>query len=209
MNEPTPTVFVVEDDPSVRHLIHRLLESVRLKVKLFESAEELWPINRPVGPGCLVLDIRLPGISGLDLQGKLAQANIHLPIIFVTGHGDIPMSVEAMKAGAVDFLAKPFRNQDLLDAVRIALEKDRAARQRESEIGVLQERFNSLTERERSILEMVVSGMLNKQIASEIGITENTVKVHRSHALEKMQAKSLAELVTMVDRLRNSFSKAS
>jgi RNA polymerase sigma factor (sigma-70 family) len=209
MNEPTPTVFVVEDDPSVRHLIHRLLESVHLKVELFGSAEELWPINRPAGPGCIVLDIRLPGISGLDLQRKLAQANIQIPIIFVTGHGDIPMSVEAMKAGAVEFLAKPFRNQDLLDAVRIALEKDRATRQRDSEIGVLQERFNSLTERERSILDMVASGMLNKQIASEIGITENTVKVHRSRVMEKMQAKSLAELVTMVGRLRNSFPKAS
>lgn len=209
MNEPPPTVFVVEDDPIVRQLINRLLESVRLKVKLFGSAEELWPINHPVGPGCLVLDIRLPGISGLDLQRKLAQANIHIPIIFVTGHGDIPMSVEAMKAGAVEFLAKPFRNQDLLDAVHNALEKDRAIRQRESEIGVLQERCNSLTERERSILDMVVSGMLNKQIASEIRITENTVKVHRSRVMEKMQAKSLAELVTMVGRLRNSFPKAS
>lgn len=209
MNESSPTVFVVEDDPSVRQLIKRLLESVRLQVKLFGRAEEFWPINLPDGARCLVLDVRLPGISGLDFQRKLTGANIHIPIIFITGHGDIPMTVEAMKAGAVEFLVKPFRNQDLLDAVHIALEKDRARRQNESEIAVLQERLESLTSRERSTLDMVVSGMLNKQIASEMGIAENTVKVHRSRVMEKMEADSLAELVKMLERLKNLFPKAS
>jgi FixJ family two-component response regulator len=209
MDEPTPTVFVVEDDPSVRQLIKRLLESVRLQVKVFRSAEELWPINRVDGPSCLVLDIRLPGISGLELQRNLAKANIHIPIIFITGHGDIPMTVEAMKAGAVEFLIKPFRNQDLLDAVHKALEMDRAGRQNETETAVLQQRFESLTPREQSVLAMVVSGLLNKQIASEIGTTENTVKAHRSHVMEKMEAPSLAELVRMAGRLQIRFPKAS
>ena len=209
MSEPTPTVFVVEDDPSVQQLIKRLVESVYLQAKLFRSVEDLWPINRPNGPSCLVLDVRLPGMSGLQFQRTLAEANIHIPIIFITGHGDIPMTVEAMKAGAVDFLIKPFRNQDLLDAVHKALTMDRDRWQYETETAVLQQRFESLTPRERSILAMVVSGMLNKQIASEIGTSENTVKTHRSHLMEKMEAQSLAELVTMAGRLQIRFPKAS
>jgi RNA polymerase sigma factor (sigma-70 family) len=186
---------VVDDDPSVRRAIKRLIGSVGLQVELFGSAQEFLHSKRPDAPNCLVLDIRLPGISGLDFQRQLAEANIHLPIIFITGHGDVPMTVRAMKAGAVEFLTKPFRDQDLLDAVQFALERDRARRQREAKIAILQERFESLSVREREVVAMVVSGMLNKQIAAQIGTTDNTVKVHRSRAMEKMQAKSLADLV--------------
>jgi len=198
-------VYVVDDDPSVRSAIKRLLESVGLQVELFGSAQEFVPgKTRPNVPSCLVVDIRLPGISGLDFQQELAKANVHIPIIFITGHGDVPMSVRAMKSGAVEFLTKPFRDQDLLDAIQLGLEKDRARRQREAEIAVLQERFESLTQREREVITMVVAGKLNKQIAAEIGTTENTVKVHRSRAMEKMQAQSLADLVRMVERLQVS-----
>jgi FixJ family two-component response regulator len=157
--------------------------------------------KKPDVPSCLVLDIRLPGISGLDFQRELAKANIHIPIIFITGHGDVPMTVRAMKAGAVEFLTKPFRDQDLLDAVQFALERDRARRQKEAEIATLRVRFESLSAREHEVVAMVVSGILNKQIAAEIGTTENTVKVQRSRAMEKMQANSLADLVRMVERL--------
>src|SRR5580700_6224215 len=177
--EANPIVFVVDDDPSIRRAIRRLIGSVGLQVELFGSAQEFLPDKRPDAPSCLVLDIRLPGISGLDFQHELAEANIHIPIIFITAHGDIPMTVRAMKAGAVEFLTKPFRDQDLLDAIQLALERDRARRQREAEIVVLRERFESLSPRERQVVGMVVSGMLNKQIAAEIGTTENTVKVHR------------------------------
>jgi RNA polymerase sigma factor (sigma-70 family) len=201
MTEAAPIVFVVDDDPSVRRAIKRLIGSVGLQVELFGSAQEFLHSERPDGPNCLVLDIRLPGISGLEFQRELAEANIHLPIIFITGHGDVPMTVRAMKAGAIEFLTKPFRDQDLLDAVQVALERDRTRRQREGEIATLRERFESLSAREREVVAMVVSGMLNKQIAAEIGITENTVKVHRSRAMEKMQAQSLADLVKMVERL--------
>ena len=208
MTEATPIVFVVDDDPSVRRAIKRLLESVGLEVQSFGSAPEFLH-SIPDTPSCLVLDIRLPGISGLDFQRMMAEANIHIPIIFITGHGDVPMTVRAMKAGAVEFLTKPFRDQDLLDAVQFALERDRARHQREAEIATLRERFESLSAREREVVAMVVSGMLNKQIAAEIGTTENTVKVHRSRAIEKMQAKSLADLVRMVDRLKIPAEKAS
>ena len=201
MTEPTPIVFVVDDDPSVRRAIKRLVGSVRLEVELFGSAQEFLRSKRPDAPSCLVLDIRLPGVSGLDFQRELAQANIHIPIIFITAHGDIPMTVRAMKAGAVEFLTKPFRDQDLLDAIQIALERDRARRQQEAEIATLRERFESLTPREREVLPLVVSGLLNKQIAAEIGTSETTVKVHRGQLMRKMGADSLADLVRMAERM--------
>ena len=201
MNEPGPIVFVVDDDPSVRRAIKRLIESVGLQVEPFGSAEEFLLGKRPNAPSCLVLDIRLPGISGLDFQHKLAQANIHIPIIFVTAHGDIPMTVRAMKAGAIEFLTKPFRDQDLLDAIHLALERDRAARQREAELVVLRERFESLTPRERELLPWVVSGLPNKQTADMIGASEATVKAHRSQLMRKMSASSMADLVRMTEKM--------
>jgi RNA polymerase sigma factor (sigma-70 family) len=201
MTQPASVVFVVDDDPSVRRAIKLLLESIGLEVELFGSAQEFLPSGSTKGPSCLILDVRLPGVSGLDFQRQLAEANINIPIIFISAHGDVPMTVRAMKAGAVEFLTKPFHDQDLLDAVQSALERDRARRQREAGIATLRERFESLSAREREVVAMVVSGMLNKQIAAKIGITENTVKVHRSRAMEKMQAKSLADLVKMVERL--------
>ena len=195
-------VFVVDDDPSVRRAIKRLVGSVGLHVEMFGSATEFMNSTRPDVVSCLVLDIRLPGISGLDFQRQLAEAKARIPIIFISAHGDVPMTVRAMKAGAIEFLTKPFRDQDLLDAVQVALERDRARRQREAEIATLRERFESLSPREREVVTMVVSGMLNKQTAAEIGTTENTVKVHRSRAMEKMQAQSLADLVKMIERLK-------
>jgi RNA polymerase sigma factor (sigma-70 family) len=209
MTERPPIVFIVDDDASVREGLKNLIRSVGLHVELFGSATEFLETQRPDAPSCLVLDVRLPGISGLDLQRRLADANVHVPIIIITGHGDIPMSVRAMKAGAIEFLTKPFRDQDLLDAIQVALERSRTRRQREAEIAVLRERFESLSPRERDVVTKVVSGMLNKQIADEIGIAENTVKVHRSRAMEKMQAQSLADLVKMVERLDGSTAKAS
>ena len=207
MTEAAPVVFVVDDDPSIRRAIKILLESVGLELELFGSAQE-FVAGRPADrPSCLVLDIRLPGVSGLDFQRQLNEAKINIPIIFISAHGDVPMTVRAMKAGAVEFLTKPFRDQDLLDAFQVALDRDRARRQREGEIATLRERFESLSAREREVVAMVVSGMPNKQIAAKIGITENTVKVHRSRAMEKMQAKSLADLVKMVERLK--YLKAS
>jgi RNA polymerase sigma factor (sigma-70 family) len=208
MTERVPIVFVVDDDPSVRRAIKRLITSVGLHVELLATAQEFLLSKRPEAPSCLILDIRLPGMSGLDFQRRLAQAGVDIPIIFITAHGDIPMTVRAMKAGAVEFFTKPFRDQDLLDAVQTALERDRARREREAEIAVLQERFNSLSPREQEVITMVVSGMLNKQIASGIGITENTVKAHRSRAMEKMQAQSLADLVKMVEKLQNPPTQA-
>ena len=204
MTEPAAAVFVVDDDPLVRRAIKRLVESVGFQVENFGSAEEFLQAKRPDVPSCLVLDIRLRGVSGLDFQQQLVEAKIYVPVIFITAHGDIPMTVRAMKAGAVEFLTKPFREQDLLDAIQIALERDRARREREAEIAVLHERFESLTQREREVVAMVVAGLLNKQIAAEIGTAENTVKVHRSRAMEKMQAQSLADLVRMVEKLQSS-----
>jgi FixJ family two-component response regulator len=204
MTEPAAIVFVVDDDPSVRRAVKRLVESVGLQVELFGSAQQFLQASRPDLPSCLVLDIRLRGISGLDFQQELAETDVRIPIIFITAHGDIPMTVRAMKAGAVEFLTKPFRDQDLLDAIQIALDRDRGRRQREGEITVLRQRFESLTSREREVVTRVVTGMLNKQIAFEIGTAENTVKVHRSRAMEKMGAQSLADLVKMVERLQSA-----
>ena len=197
----SPVVFVVDDDASVRSSLKFLLSTVGLHVESFDSADTFLHKNPPDAPSCLVLDVRLPGLSGLDFQRELAARKISIPIVFLTGHGDIPMSVRAMKAGAVEFLTKPFRDQDLLDAVRIALERDRARREQEKEVMILQRRFNSLTSREREVISLVVSGKLNKQIADQLGTAESTVKVQRSRALEKMHAESLVELVRMIEKL--------
>ena len=199
-----PVVFVVDDDPSVRSSLKFLMSSVGLQVESFDSADALLKRKLPDAPSCLVLDVRLRGLSGLDFQRELAARNCLMPIIFITGHGDIPMTVRAMKAGAVEFLTKPFRDQDLLDAVRIALEKDGERREREKEVSGLKERYDSLTPREQEVISLVVSGMLNKQIADQLGTAENTVKVHRSRAMEKMHAQSVADLVRMVEKLKPS-----
>jgi RNA polymerase sigma factor (sigma-70 family) len=204
MSKPESIVFVVDDDPSVRSAIKRLIGSVGLQVELFGSGQEFLASKLPNVPGCLVLDIRLPGISGLGLQRRLAEANVQIPIIFITAHSDVPMTVRAMKAGAVEFLTKPFGDQDLLDAIHLALERDRGRRQQEAELAALRERFELLSPRQREVVAMVVSGMLNKQIAAQIGTSETTVKVHRSHAMEKMQANSLADLIKMIERLQVS-----
>lgn len=204
-----PVVFVVDDDPSVRSSLTFLIGTLGLRVESFDSAEAFLHKNPPDRPGCLVLDVRLPGLSGLDLQRELAARNMYIPIVFVTGHGDIPMSVRAMKAGAVEFLTKPFRDQDLLDAIRAALERDRFRRDQEKELMELRQRSESLTPREQEVISMVVSGMLNKQIAGQLGTAENTVKVHRSRAMEKMKAQSLADLVRMVERLKGPLQKSS
>jgi len=204
-----PIVIVVDDDPSVRSSLKLLVSTVGLKVESFESAEAVLERTLPDTVSCFVLDVRLHGLSGLDFQCELAARNIRIPIVFVTGHGDIPMSVRAMKAGAVEFLTKPFRDQDLLDAIHVALERDRARREEEQERIQLQQRFELLTRRERDVLWMVVSGMLNKQIAAQLGTAENTVKVHRRRAMEKMEAQSLAELIRMIERLKGALQKAS
>ena len=204
-----PIVFVIDDDPSVRSSLKFLISTVGLQVESFDSAETFLNRKPPDTASCLVLDVRLRGLSGLDFQRELAARNIPIPIVFVTGHGDIPMSVRAMKAGAVEFLTKPFRDQDLLDAVRIALERDRARREQEKKVTELQQRFESLTPREQEVISMVVSGMLNKQIAGRLGTAENTVKVHRSRAMEKMHAQSLADLVRMIERLKGPSPKAA
>ena len=201
MNEAVPVVFVVDDDPSVCRAIKRLVESVGLRVETFGSAQEFLRSERPDSASCLVLDIRLPGISGLEFQRELAKAGIHIAVVFITGHGDIPMTVRAMKAGAVEFLTKPFRDQDLLDAIQQALGRDRTRRAHEAEIATLLERFASLTSGERRVLPLVVSGRPNKQIAGEIGTSEATVKVHRSQLMKKMGADSLPELVRLAEKI--------
>jgi FixJ family two-component response regulator len=202
MNEkPEAIVFVVDDDASLREALKGLLRSVDLRVEVFGSAVDFLKSRLPDAPACLVLDIRLPGVSGLDFQGDLAKADIHIPIIFITGHGDIPMTVRAMKAGAVEFLTKPFRDQDLLDAVRIALERDRARRAQDKVVRDVRARFHSLTPREQEVIGFVTSGLMNKQTAAELGVSEITVKVHRGSVMKKMGARSLADLVRMADVL--------
>ena len=195
-------VFVVDDDPSIREAIESLLSLEGLRVETFGTAREFLRAERPNLPGCVVLDVELPGLSGLDLQRELAAHGIKLPIIFITGYGDIPMSVRAMKAGATEFLTKPFRDQDLLDAIHQALERDRVARQHSSEIAELRKRFDALTSREKEVMSLVVAGWLNKQIGFELKISEITVKIHRGRVMNKMEAQSLAELVRMTERLQ-------
>jgi FixJ family two-component response regulator len=208
MSESGPIVFVVDDEPTVCASVKRLVRSVGIEVQTYSSAQEFLRGKRPDVPGCLVLDVRLPDLSGLDLQQELAKANITLPIIFVTGHGDIPMSVQAVKAGAVEFLTKPFREQDLLDAIQHGIQQHRTLREQRAEIFDLQCRYESLTLREREVFPLVAGGWLNKQVASRLGASEKTIKVHRGQVMHKMKAESLADLIRMAEKLKITSPKA-
>ena len=208
MSETTPVVFVIDDNPALREALDGLIRSVHLSVRTFSSTDEFLRFKRPDAPGCLVLDVRLPGLSGLDFQREMAKSGIDLPVIFITGHGDVPMSVRALKAGAIEFLPKPFRDQDLLDAIYVGIERDRARRRRPAVIDALRGHFDKLTSRERQIMLKVTSGRPNKQIAAELKLSEVTVKVHRRHVMRKMKARSLADLVRMADKLSDGAETA-
>ena len=202
MSEASPTVFVVDDDADVCRALSRLIGSVALQARTFRSAREFLNTAHPERPCCLVLDVRLPDLNGLDLQAKLAQTDCNMPIIFITGHGDIPMSVRAMKAGAIEFLSKPFKDQDLLDAIQQAIERDKLATRERAELSELRSRYVSLTPREAEVLPLLASGLANKAVAAQLGTTEKTIKVHRAHIMQKMKAKSLADLVRIAQRLQ-------
>jgi FixJ family two-component response regulator len=207
MKEQEPIVFVIDDDRMVREGMQSLVKSVGLRVETFASAENFLAAKRPDAPACLILDVRMPGLNGLDLQRKLSDVAVHIPIIFITGHGDIPMSVRAMKEGAQEFLTKPVRGQDLLDAVQKAIASDRGSRKERAELAEIRARFDSLTPREKEVLDLVVAGLLNKQIADELGTSELTIKTHRAHVMEKTKADSLAHLVRMAERLKATLRK--